>query len=70
MDLRGYGETDKPPNGYDKRTMANDIVELLKTLGVEDAVDRRRQPSPFNLQRIAKLQLAERPLLIYMMVII
>ncbi|WP_245481221.1 alpha/beta fold hydrolase [Bradyrhizobium sp. LVM 105] len=33
-DLRGYGETDKPPNGYDKRTMANDIVELLKTLGV------------------------------------
>ncbi|WP_461331444.1 alpha/beta fold hydrolase [Bradyrhizobium elkanii] len=33
-DLRGYGETDKPSEGYDKRTMANDIVELLKTLGV------------------------------------
>ena len=33
-DLRGYGETDKPSKGYDKRTMANDIVELLKTLGV------------------------------------
>jgi pimeloyl-ACP methyl ester carboxylesterase len=28
------GETDKPSKGYDKRTMANDIVELLKTLGV------------------------------------
>ncbi|WP_347341621.1 alpha/beta fold hydrolase [Bradyrhizobium uaiense] len=33
-DLRGYGETDKPASGYDKRTMANDIVELLKALGV------------------------------------
>jgi pimeloyl-ACP methyl ester carboxylesterase len=33
-DLRGYGETDKPSKGYDKRTMANDIVELLKTLGI------------------------------------
>jgi len=33
-DLRGYGETDKPAKGYDKRTMANDIVELLKALDV------------------------------------
>jgi pimeloyl-ACP methyl ester carboxylesterase len=33
-DLRGYGETDKPSKGYDKRTMANDVVELLKALGV------------------------------------
>src|SRR5882757_7501506 len=33
-DLRGYGETDKPSKGYDKRTMANDVVELLETLGV------------------------------------
>ncbi|WP_370113001.1 alpha/beta fold hydrolase [Bradyrhizobium sp. USDA 329] len=33
-DLRGYGETDKPASGYDKRTMANDIVELLKALGI------------------------------------
>jgi pimeloyl-ACP methyl ester carboxylesterase len=32
-DLRGYGDTDKPSKAYDKRTMANDIVELLKTLG-------------------------------------
>jgi haloacetate dehalogenase len=29
-DLRGYGETDKPASGYDKRTMALDLVELLK----------------------------------------
>ena len=33
-DLRGYGETDKPAAGYDKRTMALDIVELLKALGI------------------------------------
>jgi haloacetate dehalogenase len=33
-DLRGYGETDKPASGYDKRTMANDIVELLRVLGI------------------------------------
>lgn len=34
-DLRGYGETDKPVRGYDKRTMATDIVELLGTLGID-----------------------------------
>ncbi|WP_249225542.1 alpha/beta fold hydrolase [Tardiphaga alba] len=33
-DLRGYGETDKPASGYDKRTMAMDIVALLKELGL------------------------------------
>jgi pimeloyl-ACP methyl ester carboxylesterase len=33
-DLRGYGETDKPASGYDKRTMALDLVELLKTLEI------------------------------------
>ena len=27
-DLRGYGETDKPASGYDKRTMAQDLVAL------------------------------------------
>lgn len=32
-DLRGYGETEKPAAGYDKRTMALDIVELLRSLG-------------------------------------
>lgn len=33
-DLRGYGETDKPATGYDKRNMALDLVELLKALGI------------------------------------
>jgi haloacetate dehalogenase len=32
-DLRGYGDSDKPPDGYDKRTMAQDIRELARKLG-------------------------------------
>jgi haloacetate dehalogenase len=32
-DLRGYGDTAKPPTGYDKRTMAADVRELLRHLG-------------------------------------
>ncbi|MGH9023356.1 MAG: alpha/beta fold hydrolase, partial [Acidimicrobiia bacterium] len=32
-DLRGYGETDKPTSGYDKRTMATDARELMRSLG-------------------------------------
>ncbi|HEX7926188.1 MAG TPA: alpha/beta hydrolase [bacterium] len=32
-DLRGYGDSDKPLDGYDKRTMARDIRELARHLG-------------------------------------
>ena len=32
-DLRGYGDSDKPASGYDKRTMASDIHELVRALG-------------------------------------
>jgi pimeloyl-ACP methyl ester carboxylesterase len=32
-DLRGVGESDKPSSGYDKKTMATDIHELVKKLG-------------------------------------
>ncbi|GEC77953.1 alpha/beta fold hydrolase [Flavobacterium aquatile] len=32
-DLRGVGESDKPATGYDKKTMAIDIHELVKKLG-------------------------------------
>jgi len=32
-DLRGVGESDKPETGYDKKTMASDIHELVKKLG-------------------------------------
>lgn len=34
-DLRGYGRTDKPRDGYDKRTMATDVSELVASLGFE-----------------------------------
>jgi haloacetate dehalogenase len=33
-DLRGYGETDKPSSGYDKRTMAMDVRELMRALNL------------------------------------
>lgn len=32
-DLRGVGESSKPESGYDKKTMATDIHELVKKLG-------------------------------------
>ncbi|GAA0224572.1 alpha/beta hydrolase [Cryptosporangium japonicum] len=32
-DLRGYGESDKPAEGYSKRTMAADVVALATALG-------------------------------------
>lgn len=32
-DLRGLGESDKPASGYDKKTMATDIYQLVKKLG-------------------------------------
>lgn len=35
-DLRGYGLSDKPQQGYSKRCMAADIVELLDGLGIEE----------------------------------
>lgn len=39
-DLRGYGDSDKPPAGpdfreYSKRTMAEDLVEVMRELGHE-----------------------------------
>jgi haloacetate dehalogenase len=34
-DLRGYGLSDKPPAGYDKRTMAADIRALVRHLGFD-----------------------------------
>src|ERR1700722_15355291 len=33
FDLRGLGMSDKPDLGYDKKTMAGDIYELIKQLG-------------------------------------
>lgn len=36
-DLRGYGATEKPASGYDKKTMASDILELMRQLGIKRA---------------------------------
>ena len=36
-DLRGFGDTTKAENGYDKKTMAEDVHALAKSLGIEKA---------------------------------
>ncbi|WP_211173774.1 alpha/beta fold hydrolase [Pseudonocardia xinjiangensis] len=33
VDLRGMGGSDKPDGGYDKKTMASDVHELVRSLG-------------------------------------
>lgn len=35
-DLRGFGDSDKPGSGYDKRTVAEDIYQLVQHLGFKD----------------------------------
>jgi pimeloyl-ACP methyl ester carboxylesterase len=34
-DMRGLGDSSKPPGGYDKRTVADDIYQLVRKLGFE-----------------------------------
>jgi pimeloyl-ACP methyl ester carboxylesterase len=38
VDLRGMGTSSKPAGGYDKKTMAGDIHELVKSLGYDKAI--------------------------------
>lgn len=38
MDLRGYGGSDHPPEGYDPRTLSADVAGVIRSLGVSDAV--------------------------------
>jgi haloacetate dehalogenase len=33
-DLRGYGDSDRPASGYDKRTMAADLADVIRALGI------------------------------------
>ncbi|MEE2034326.1 alpha/beta fold hydrolase [Rhodococcus chondri] len=37
VDLRGYGDSDKPPRGYDGWTLSNDIAGLIRALGYTEA---------------------------------
>lgn len=38
MDLRGFGASDKPPRGYDPRTLAADVSGVIRSLGARDAI--------------------------------
>lgn len=38
VDLRGYGGSDKPPQGYDLPTLANDATGLIRALGETSAI--------------------------------
>jgi pimeloyl-ACP methyl ester carboxylesterase len=38
MDLRGFGASDKPPRGYDPRTLAEDVSGVVRSLGERDTV--------------------------------
>lgn len=35
-DMRGFGDSDKPSSGYDKRTVAEDIYQLVNYLGFDE----------------------------------
>jgi pimeloyl-ACP methyl ester carboxylesterase len=37
-DLRGRGDSERPPDGYDPATMAQDVAALLRDLGLESSV--------------------------------
>jgi len=37
-DLRGYGDSDRPAAGYDKRSMAADIANVIQALGIAPVV--------------------------------
>ncbi len=37
VDLRGYGDSDKPPRGYDGWTLAGDVAGLIRALGEQRA---------------------------------
>jgi pimeloyl-ACP methyl ester carboxylesterase len=37
MDLRGYGASDKTPHGYDTITSADDVANVIRSLGEPDA---------------------------------
>ncbi len=37
-DLRGYGASDKPPRGYDLRTLSADVAGMIPALGEHDAM--------------------------------
>ena len=37
LDLRGFGQSPAPPDGYDKPTLAADVIETMDSLGIDKA---------------------------------
>ena len=37
IDLRGYGDSDKPPRGYDPKSISHDIAAVIRVLGAKSA---------------------------------
>jgi haloacetate dehalogenase len=56
-DLRGYGRTDKPATGYDKRAMAEDVRQLAAVFGF----DRTRVVGHDRGARVAHRYALDRP---------
>ena len=53
-DLRGSGNSGKPSEGYDKRTLASDVYEVVKGLGIAKILlvgTTSAQPSPTPTRR-------------------
>ena len=42
-DLRGFGDTAKPESGYDKKTMAQDVHALARSLGIDALIAQLKQ---------------------------
>ena len=38
IDLRGYGDSDQPPRGYDPKSISHDIAAVIRMLGAKTAV--------------------------------
>jgi haloacetate dehalogenase len=59
-DFRGYGDSEKPQSGYDKRTMARDVQALMNDLEIDRAAiighDRGQEWQP-GLPKIIRMQL-------------
>jgi non-heme chloroperoxidase len=52
-DLRGHGESDRPPEGYGPRDMAEDVLGLMDALGIERATLVGHSMGTFVVQQAA-----------------
>jgi non-heme chloroperoxidase len=52
-DLRGHGDSERPPEGYRPRDLAEDVLGLLDALGIERATLVGHSMGTFVAQRVA-----------------